>query len=520
MGRRRAVITTLLVFVIALSIGLAVIYSHADWVRKDRQRTVNLAGTALASSLQREVERATSSATVLSLMIRQDPGALTQEFDRHAQSILDSFPRVHALYVVPLDGSTLKYPATAHRLPEEFRRLDRRHWSPIAGEAFEAGRTTLVGPITVEEEKDILLAAAPVYLESADGSRMIWGMAMADIHVMPLLASLEMMHLSRYGLRYELSHRDVASDVRTAFAGSQGGPPLRKPLHFPVTVPRDVWWLSIAPEEGWIPQSLVVGDTIALTLVCLLLAAGFYSTYLRIAERRATARRVREHGRFLQHLIESLNHPFLVVNAQTMEVLLANSAATLLGVHAPVTCGNTEASGCEGCQDDEAGGRTCPIRSVRTRGESVTVERSLTLADGATRTFEVHVYPVFDEDGGVDQVIEYAFDISERKRHEKERETLIGELRQAIGDVKALTGLLPICASCKRIRDDQGYWSQVEAYITSRTEATFSHGICPDCVERLYPKYSRSARAAQIKEERREAREKADRAQREAPSKP
>ena len=53
--------------------------------------------------------------------------------------------------------------------------------------------------------------------------------------------------------------------------------------------------------------------------------------------------------------------------------------------------------------------------------------------------------------------------------------------------MKVLSGLLPICASCKRIRDDRGYWSQIEAYLSRHTEAEFSHGLCPECVTRLYP---------------------------------
>lgn len=61
------------------------------------------------------------------------------------------------------------------------------------------------------------------------------------------------------------------------------------------------------------------------------------------------------------------------------------------------------------------------------------------------------------------------------------------ELQLALANVKMLTGMLPICASCKNIRDDEGYWHQVEVYIRSHSEAEFSHGICPDCAVKLYP---------------------------------
>ncbi|MEN8143230.1 MAG: response regulator, partial [Thermodesulfobacteriota bacterium] len=53
--------------------------------------------------------------------------------------------------------------------------------------------------------------------------------------------------------------------------------------------------------------------------------------------------------------------------------------------------------------------------------------------------------------------------------------------------VKTLSGMLPICASCKKVRDDKGYWNQIESYITNHSEAEFSHGICPDCVKEIYP---------------------------------
>jgi PAS domain S-box-containing protein len=79
--------------------------------------------------------------------------------------------------------------------------------------------------------------------------------------------------------------------------------------------------------------------------------------------------------------------------------------------------------------------------------------------------------------------------IAERKRSQQERERLIQELQEAFAKIKVLSGFIPICASCKKIRDDQGYWNQLEAYIQSHSEAQFSHGICPDCATLLYADY-------------------------------
>jgi nitrate/nitrite-specific signal transduction histidine kinase len=82
---------------------------------------------------------------------------------------------------------------------------------------------------------------------------------------------------------------------------------------------------------------------------------------------------------------------------------------------------------------------------------------------------------------------ELQVEIAEHKKTEAERERLITELQEALKNVKQLTGLLPICANCKKIRDDTGYWHQVEVYVRDHSEAEFSHGICPNCMKILYP---------------------------------
>ena len=68
-----------------------------------------------------------------------------------------------------------------------------------------------------------------------------------------------------------------------------------------------------------------------------------------------------------------------------------------------------------------------------------------------------------------------------------EREAMIAELQEALANVRTLSGLIPICASCKKIRDDKGYWQQVEAYISAHSDAVFTHGLCPECAAKLFP---------------------------------
>jgi hypothetical protein len=78
-------------------------------------------------------------------------------------------------------------------------------------------------------------------------------------------------------------------------------------------------------------------------------------------------------------------------------------------------------------------------------------------------------------------------DIAARKQVEEEREQLIRELQEAMAKVKMLSGMLPICSSCKRIRDDQGYWQRIEEYIRDHSEAEFTHSVCQECARKLYP---------------------------------
>ena len=80
-------------------------------------------------------------------------------------------------------------------------------------------------------------------------------------------------------------------------------------------------------------------------------------------------------------------------------------------------------------------------------------------------------------------------DASERIAAEEEKEKLIRELQKAMDEIQTLNGLLPICAYCKNVRDDQGYWQKVEIYISKHSKADFSHGICPDCLKKHFPEY-------------------------------
>jgi PAS domain S-box-containing protein len=97
-----------------------------------------------------------------------------------------------------------------------------------------------------------------------------------------------------------------------------------------------------------------------------------------------------------------------------------------------------------------------------------------------------------------ESVLSSIVDITELKRAEDERKQLITELQDALANVKTLSGLLPICSYCKKIRNDEGYWQQLEAYIHQRSEAQFSHGVCPDCYKKAIARLDKELNAIKV----------------------
>lgn len=98
----------------------------------------------------------------------------------------------------------------------------------------------------------------------------------------------------------------------------------------------------------------------------------------------------------------------------------------------------------------------------------------------------IKISPLFTNDN-LDSFIFIIRDVTERKERETEREKLITDLQEAIKRIKTLEGLIPICARCKKIRNDDGYWEEVEIHICNHTKADFTHGLCPTCTKEMYP---------------------------------
>jgi PAS domain S-box-containing protein len=125
--------------------------------------------------------------------------------------------------------------------------------------------------------------------------------------------------------------------------------------------------------------------------------------------------------------------------------------------------------------------------SVKMQGQKSTLRSGIKIItkNGELKIFD-HSYSIIRYHGEP-AIFGIAIDITEQKRAEQALALERDKLQEALAKIKKLNGILPICSSCKKIRDDKGYWKQIESYIRDHSEAEFSHGICPECMKKLYP---------------------------------
>jgi PAS domain S-box-containing protein len=208
----------------------------------------------------------------------------------------------------------------------------------------------------------------------------------------------------------------------------------------------------------------------------------YEGSFRDITERKKMEEILKVSTRQWQTTFEGINDAICLLDMEG-KILQCNKAmATLLGKSFSEIIGSICCKLVHGTSGPIEGCPRIRMRETRSRENLV-----LSMED---QWFNVSSDPILDETDHLIGTVHIISDITGRKRAEEEREKLIGSLQEALSKVKMLSGLLPICASCKKIRDDKGYWGQIESYISDHSEAEFSHGICPDCMKKLYPDFA------------------------------
>lgn len=198
-----------------------------------------------------------------------------------------------------------------------------------------------------------------------------------------------------------------------------------------------------------------------------------------------------------RQLSEELNHskanlesifnnaiPLCITN-KDFEIIRANEAYYDVFEH-PVQQSNRQKC-FESRPGEDCHSVRCPLGQIMQGKKEVVCETTKQVNNERKKFFIITARPFLDANNETIGIVECFQDISNRKLVEDVKKELIDELQNALDEVNLLSGFLPICASCKNIRDDKGYWNQIETYIRDHSKVEFSHGICPDCAQKLYP---------------------------------
>lgn len=208
------------------------------------------------------------------------------------------------------------------------------------------------------------------------------------------------------------------------------------------------------------------------------------------AERRELGKNTDYLNAILRYMPEGLS---LIKAPEEKVVIISSYAARLLG---------RSREELEGVAGDELIERWDVFKSdgvTRPRKDEFIVDRCISQVssfeneewvfrkkNGARITVLISASPFFDEGGQIAGAVLSWVDISERKAEEEKIRSLNSELNGALRKVKVLSGMMKVCASCRRVQDDRGNWLTLEKYIEQRSDASFSHGICPDCAEKVF----------------------------------
>lgn len=244
------------------------------------------------------------------------------------------------------------------------------------------------------------------------------------------------------------------------------------------------------PFEAMISLSVLTNESGELT--------GMIGYTLDITKRKQAEQALADSERQLKDIIEFLPDPTFVINTEGQVISWNRAIEQITGVDKKEMIGKGEYAYAVPFY-----GESRPMlidlllkRDHRLESKYLTMkeEGDLLIAVesfnpsmvGGGRYLSATAGKLCDAQGNVVGAIETIRDITNAKKAEQEREQLIIELKEAIAQVRTLSGLLPMCAKCKKVRDDSGYWNQLETYISKHTDADVSHGLCPECMDEMY----------------------------------
>ncbi|MEQ8189923.1 MAG: PAS domain S-box protein [Candidatus Eremiobacterota bacterium] len=237
-------------------------------------------------------------------------------------------------------------------------------------------------------------------------------------------------------------------------------------------------------KQAWLDTNKIpLHDTIGNVI-------GIIGTYEDITEQKKSEQQLQEAREYAESIIHTMRDSLVVLNSH-MKIVSANQSF--------YRNFNINPSEAEGQNFYEVNGGQWNIPELRNLLEYILPEEHVVedfeinqdLQSQGRRTMLLNVRKIYRETMDTHFILLLIEDITDRKEMFEEKTRLINHLQQSLEHINQLKGLIPICSSCKKIRDDNGFWHQVEAYIEEHSHAEFSHSICPDCLANFYPEYYR-----------------------------
>jgi len=204
-----------------------------------------------------------------------------------------------------------------------------------------------------------------------------------------------------------------------------------------------------------------------------------------MAERQNAQRELARSNAELDRIINTANDGMRIIDRDCNVIRVNETFQELTGLTTAEMVGHKcyEALPGPGCHTAD-----CAVTRIINGEQLIVNESAKKRADGKDLTCIVRATPFIDpQSGELLGIVESFTDITERKQLEAEREELISQLSRSLEEIKTLKGIVPICSHCKKIRDDKGFWNQLEMYIQDHSDAQLSHGICPGCLREHYP---------------------------------
>ena len=186
--------------------------------------------------------------------------------------------------------------------------------------------------------------------------------------------------------------------------------------------------------------------------------------------------------RFLNSVINSTDDPIFVKDENHKWVLLNDACCRQIGRNRDVLIGKTDFDFHARAEAEEFWKTDALVLKT---GETNLNRENVTYPDGSVHVLSTKKSLVIDQETGRKYVVGVIRDKTAQAALESEREKLIVDLQDALLRIKTLKGLIPICACCKKVRSDDGYWEQVEVYVRDHSQADFTHGYCPECAAKI-----------------------------------